>query len=155
MIVVLEIKNECLHFLRKKDSSYPKNQKVGTVMGLLGFALKFSTNFIPSTENEMGKYSQQYFVFFQIKHKQPTEECCNRFLTNMLFSTAQQDVLVDFECAPISVFYLIDKNIGMKGCFYHLFSNIWKKVQNFGLQQRCSRVHFTHPHVLCSCLYAT
>ena len=26
----------------------------------------------------------------------------------------------------------------MKKCFYHLFSNIWKKFQHFGLQQRYS-----------------
>ena len=46
-----------------------------------------------------------------------------------------QDVLVDFEFAAINVFHLIDENVDVKGYFYHLSSNIWKKVQHFGLQQ--------------------
>ena len=50
----------------------------------------------------------------------------------------QQDVLVDFEHTAINAFDLIDKNVEMKKCFYHLFSNIWKKFQHFGLQQRYS-----------------
>ena len=49
-----------------------------------------------------------------------------------------QDVLVDFERAVINAFHLIDETIDMKGCFYHLSSNIWKKVQHSGLQQRYS-----------------
>ena len=24
----------------------------------------------------------------------------------------------------------------MKGCFYHFLSNVWKRIQNVGLQQR-------------------
>ena len=46
-----------------------------------------------------------------------------------------QDVLVDLEGAAINPFHLIDENINMKGCLYHLSSNIWKKIQHFGFQQ--------------------
>ena len=39
----------------------------------------------------------------------------------------------------------------MKGCFYHLSSNIWKKVQHFGLQQRCNedQEFVLHTRMLC------
>jgi len=47
-----------------------------------------------------------------------------------------QDILVDFERAAINVFQLHNDNIEIKGCFYHLSKNLWKKIQEYGLQQR-------------------
>ena len=40
----------------------------------------------------------------------------------------------------------------MKGCFYHLSSNIWKKVQHFGLQQRYNedQEFALHTRMLCA-----
>ena len=63
-----------------------------------------------------------------------------------------QDVLVHFERAAINAFHLIDENIDMKGCFYHLSSNIWKKVQYFALQQRYNedQEFALHTRMLCA-----
>ena len=44
------------------------------------------------------------------------------------------DVLVDFERSAINA--LQNREIEVKGCFFHLCSNIWKHVQNLGLAQR-------------------
>ena len=44
------------------------------------------------------------------------------------------DVLVDFERSVINA--LQNREIEVKGCFFHLCSNIWKHVQNHGLAQR-------------------
>ena len=63
-----------------------------------------------------------------------------------------QDVLVHFERAAINAFHLIDENIDMKGCFYHLSSNIWKKFQHFALQQRYNedQEFALHTRMLCA-----
>ena len=47
-----------------------------------------------------------------------------------------QDCLVDFEKAAINAIKHFKPDIEVKGCFYHLSSNVWKKVQELGLQQR-------------------
>ena len=66
-----------------------------------------------------------------------------------------QDVLVNFERAAINAFHLIYENIVMKGSFYHLSSNIWKKVQHFGLQQRYSKDQEfgLHTRMLCAVVF--
>ena len=65
-----------------------------------------------------------------------------------------QDVLVDFECAAVEAFHLIDENIDMKGCFYHLFSNIWKKVQHFGLNKGNEDQEFAlHTRMFCAVVF--
>ena len=66
-----------------------------------------------------------------------------------------QDVLVNFERSAINVFHLIDENIGMKGCVYHLSSNIWKNVQHFGLQERYNedQEFALHTHMLCAVVF--
>ena len=46
------------------------------------------------------------------------------------------DILVDFERATINAIQPLNGNIDVKGCFYHLSSNIWKKIQHLGFQER-------------------
>ena len=46
------------------------------------------------------------------------------------------DILVDFERAAINAIQRLSGNIDVKGCFYHLSSNIWKKIQHLGFQER-------------------
>ena len=46
-----------------------------------------------------------------------------------------QDVMIDFEIAAINAAATFE-GTEMKGCFFHLCSNLWKKIQRSGLQQR-------------------
>ena len=54
-------------------------------------------------------------------------------LTNGRFPT---DILIDFERGAINAIQAVFANANVKGCFFHLFSNVWKHVQNAGLQVR-------------------
>ena len=47
-----------------------------------------------------------------------------------------RSVLVDFEQAAINAFHAVFPNSTLKGCFYHLSQNIYRKVQAEGLQER-------------------
>ena len=47
---------------------------------------------------------------------------------------------VDFERAAINAFHLIDENIDMKGCFYHLSSNIWKTFNTLAFNKGTTRI---------------
>ena len=46
------------------------------------------------------------------------------------------DILVDFERGAINAIRNASQDIEEKGCFYHLCSNVWKRIQHLGLQQR-------------------
>ena len=46
------------------------------------------------------------------------------------------DLLVDYEKAAINAVQNINNRIQVKSSFYHLSSNVWKRIQQFGLQQR-------------------
>ena len=46
------------------------------------------------------------------------------------------DILVDFERVVINSIHSLNPQIEVKGCFYHFSSNVWKRIQNVGLQQR-------------------
>lgn len=68
-----------------------------------------------------------------------TEVTYRRFfeqIFNLLNHNNLQDILVDFERACINAVAQLDPNIDIKGCFYHLSSNVWKHIQQFGYQQR-------------------
>ena len=43
------------------------------------------------------------------------------------------DILVDFENTAIKALRAQKPGIEVKGCFFHLCSNIWKHIQNLGL----------------------
>ena len=47
-----------------------------------------------------------------------------------------QDILFDFERAAMNTMQLLLPNVEIKGCFFHLSSNIWKHIQSAGLQER-------------------
>ena len=59
-----------------------------------------------------------------------------RELFNRINNQNPTDVLVDFERGAINAIQAINNQVDVKGCFYHLSSNIWKHIQNLGLQQR-------------------
>ena len=47
-----------------------------------------------------------------------------------------QDFLVDFEKGAMNAIEHFKPDTEIKGCFYHLSSNVWKKVRELGFQQR-------------------
>ena len=47
-----------------------------------------------------------------------------------------QDIVIDFEIAAINVAAATFEGTEMKGCFFHLCSNMWKRIQRSGPQQR-------------------
>ena len=49
---------------------------------------------------------------------------------------AVTDILVDFERRAINAIRNANQDIEVKGCFFHLCSNVWKRIQHLGLQQR-------------------
>ena len=44
------------------------------------------------------------------------------------------DILLDFKLAALNSVRQVYPNTELKGCFYHFSSNIWKHIQNLGLQ---------------------
>ena len=44
------------------------------------------------------------------------------------------DILMDFKLAALNSVRQVYPNTELKGCFYHFSSNIWKHIQNLGLQ---------------------
>ncbi|XP_066914227.1 uncharacterized protein [Clytia hemisphaerica] len=60
------------------------------------------------------------------------------FLPN---GTAPDTILFDFERAAINVALRSFPNVVVNGCFFHLTSNVWKKIQSLGMQQR----YIDHP----------
>ena len=44
------------------------------------------------------------------------------------------DILMDFELAALNSVRQVYSNTAFKGCFYRFSSNIWKHIQNLGLQ---------------------
>ena len=48
------------------------------------------------------------------------------------------DIMTDFEIASINAAAANLSGIEMKGCFYDLLANFWKRIQQAGLQERYS-----------------
>ena len=44
------------------------------------------------------------------------------------------DIVMNFERAALNSVHQLYSNTVLKGCFYHLSSNMWKHIQNLGLQ---------------------
>ena len=59
-----------------------------------------------------------------------------REVSNVVNGASPTSVLIDFEKAALIAFEVVFPNSTLSGCFFHLSSNVWKKVQNVGLQQR-------------------
>ena len=45
-------------------------------------------------------------------------------------------MMLDFEKAAINAAENVFENVELSCCFFHLSSNIWKQIQNNGLQER-------------------
>ena len=54
-------------------------------------------------------------------------------LTNGRFPT---DIFIDFERGAISAIQAVFANANVNGCFFHFCFNVWKYIQNVGLQVR-------------------
>lgn len=58
-------------------------------------------------------------------------------LANVLVLEEQpDDFLMDFELAAMNAGVVNFPGVEMKGCFFHFTSNLWKRVQRAGLQER-------------------
>ena len=71
------------------------------------------------------KTQQTYTRFFQ--------EISNRV---QAIGNAPSTMLFDFEAAAINAFSGVFPGAYISGCFFHFSSNIWKRIQAFGLQER-------------------
>ena len=55
-------------------------------------------------------------------------------IQNLIQGASPSDVMFDFEKAAMNAAEALFPGVEIKGCFYHLSSNIWKKIQYHGLQ---------------------
>ena len=81
-------------------------------------------------------------IFSLLSNK--TEATYIRFYCDVFNRVCRQgknldDILVDFERATINAIHHLNQHIEIKSCFYHLFSNIWKRIQESGLQRRYNK----------------
>ena len=65
-----------------------------------------------------------------------TEETYTRLFREVEQHVANSptDILMDFERAALNSVRQVYPNTEFKRCFYHFSSNIWKHIQNLGLQ---------------------
>ena len=59
-----------------------------------------------------------------------------RELFNHVNGNSPDDILVDFERSAINALHNLNQQLEIKFCFYHLCSNVWKHIQNLGMQVR-------------------
>ena len=57
-----------------------------------------------------------------------------RELFNHVNGNSPDGILVDFERSAISALHNVNQQLEIKGCFYHLCSNVWKHIQNLGIK---------------------
>ena len=60
-------------------------------------------------------------------------QCLLDFLPD---GTAPETIMFDFERAAINSALHFFPNVTITGCFFHLTSNLWKRIQSIGMQQR-------------------
>ena len=69
-----------------------------------------------------------------------SEDTCCRFfeeVRNTLdLEHSTQDIIIDFEIAAINAVAATFEGTEMKGCFFDLCLNLWKRIQRSGLPQR-------------------
>ena len=70
------------------------------------------------------EWSHAYMLFYQIR-------LISLAVDLQLY--VQSDML-DFELASINAASVNFPGVEMKGCFYHLSSNLWKPIQRLGLK---------------------
>lgn len=64
------------------------------------------------------------------------ERLFNQLSVHLRPGYAPMTILFDFEMAAINAARQVFPNADISGCFFHLASNIWKKIQSIGMQQR-------------------
>ena len=57
-------------------------------------------------------------------------------ISNLTNGRAPDDILIDFERGALNAINEVFPDTNVKGCFFHLCSNVWKHVQAAGLQVR-------------------
>ena len=113
-----------------KVSNYFQSHKTGLVMELLRF---------------VSRYFFKYTLFFH-KLTERILPCIyallpNKTDTRLSIPEVEQhvanpptDILVELKQAASNSVLQVYPNNKLKGCFYHFSSNIWKHIQNLGLQ---------------------
>jgi hypothetical protein len=92
-------------------------------------------------------YTQLFTVHALIQHQvipciyallpnktQRTYEKLLHALNGIVAPLNPQTILIDFEKAAQNAFHVVFPNALIKGCFFHLCQNIYRKVQSSGLQ---------------------
>ena len=74
-----------------------------------------------------------YLVALLPNKNQHTYETFFKEISNLV-PGIPQDILFDFERAAMNTMQLLLPNVEIKGCFFHLSSNIWRYIQSAGLQ---------------------
>ena len=97
-------------------------------------------------------------VFGLLPHK--TEATYTRFFRELfirlenLGNRNPDDTLVDFERAAINSIHNLNPQIEVKCCFHYFSSNVWKRIQHVGLQQRYSNDQELALHLRMLCAIA-
>ena len=105
--------------------------EIGTQMVILKFVHRFSTNYTLFTRNTVVE------SFLASLLPSMTEATYRRLMVamgNLSNGRSPSDILIDFERGAISDIRANSANANVKGCFFHLRSNVWKHLQNIGLQ---------------------
>ena len=123
------IRTECLFSVPSKGCVSWPTPDTGIEMASSRFAQKYFFNFKLYTHH----------IFALLPNK--TQPTYNRFSGEVFghtlaYGNGPGDILIDFEHSTINAISTQNPNIDIKGCFYHLCSNIWKHIQNFRLQER-------------------
>ena len=74
-------------------------------------------------------------VFALLPNK--TEVTYTRFyqeVFNRIDGDGPEDILTDFERSALNALNNVKPQVEKKECFYHFCANVWKHIQNFGLQ---------------------
>ena len=62
-----------------------------------------------------------------------------REVQNLTPAANPKSILTDFELAAINSFRRNFAGAEIKGCFFHLFQSVWRRIQSLGLQQEYSQ----------------
>ena len=94
---------------------------------------RFFTSFTQVTQKLVRAFSRVYALL--PNKTQATYVRVLREISNITNAASPNTVLMDFEKAAMNAFEQEHPSGTLTCCFFHFSSNIWKKVQNLGLQQ--------------------
>ena len=101
-------------------------------MELLRFVPRFFFQIYTIHEQINGHIPPVFTLCSQTKLKKLIPDYSEKL--NNSVANSPTDILMDFERAALNSVGQVYPNTEFKGCFYHFSSNIWKHIQNLGLQ---------------------